>query len=216
MLEHDRFRDRGEAGRHLAARLEPLRGEDVVVLALPRGGVPVAAEVAAALQAPLQLLVVRKIGVPGAPEVAMGAIGTSGVRVLDTDLIDRLGITPTQVDAVERRERATLDARAARFRTALASDLVGRTAIVVDDGIATGATASVACAVARRLGAARVVLAVPVCAQDAVQRVPDTDELICLRTSADFGSVGAFYRSFAQVSDDEVATLLGDVRASGR
>lgn len=203
------FRDRMDAGRQLAARLDQLRGENVVVLGLPRGGVPVAAEVAAALGAPLDVIVVRKLGVPFQPEVAMGAIGEHGVRVLDRDLIERVGITPSQVEAVERRERATLEARIVRFRSDLPPlDLTGRTAVIVDDGIATGATASAACGVARTMGAAWVVVAAPVGAPDAVVRVEGADEVICLIQPPEFEAVGAHYLNFGQTTEAEVAELL--------
>ena len=157
------FADRVEAGRLQAQRLEPLRGRDAVVLGLPRGGVPVAFEVATARDLPLDVIVVRKLGVPFQPELAMGAIGEGGFRVVDADLISRARITSQDVDAVERRERTVLDARVARFRRGRERvDLTGRIAVVVDDGVATGSTARVACEVARHLGAAQVVLAVPV------------------------------------------------------
>lgn len=207
------FRDRVDAGRRLAARLAAMRGEDVVVLGLPRGGVPVAAEVAAVLGAPLDVIVVRKLGVPFQPEVAMGAIGEDGVRLLDQSLIERIGITAEQIEDVERRERAILAARIVRFRSGSPrQDLTDRTAIIVDDGIATGATASVACRIARSWGAGRVVVAAPVGAPDAVQRVQGADELICLIQPPDFQAVGAYYRNFGQTSETEVAQLLEDAR----
>jgi len=206
------FRDRVDAGRRLAARLADSSG-DVVVLGLPRGGVPVAAEVAAALGVPLDVIVVRKLGVPFQPEVAMGAIGEDGVRLLDQDLIERAGITPAEIESVERRERATLEARVARFRSGFERlDLAGRTAIIVDDGIATGATASAACRVARGLGAARVIVAVPVGGPDAVRRVQGADEVICLVQPPDFQAVGAHYRDFGQTSEVEVVKLLDEAR----
>ncbi|GHF04423.1 phosphoribosyltransferase [Pseudolysinimonas yzui] len=207
------FLDRADAGRRLAARLTSLRGPDVVVLGLPRGGVPVAAEVAAALEAPLDLIVVRKLGIPFQPEVAMGAIGEGGVRVLDEALVARAGVSAADVDAVERQERATLDSRVARFRTgAERLDLTGRTAIIVDDGIATGATATAACGVARQLGAARVIVAAPVGGPDAVPRVGGADDVVCLIQPPGFYAVGAHYRDFGQTSEEEVATLLAAAR----
>jgi putative phosphoribosyl transferase len=203
------FRDRVDAGRRLAVHLTPRRAPDVVVLGLPRGGVPVAAEVAKALGAPLDVIVVRKLGIPFHPEVAMGAIGEGGVRVLDEALIARVGVTPAEVAAVERRERETLDTRVARFRSGGARlDLTGRTAIIVDDGIATGATASAAAQVARRLGAARVVVAAPVGGTDAVDRVEGADEVICLLQPVAFQAVGSHYRDFGQTTEDEVVALL--------
>lgn len=207
------FQDRVDAGRRLAARLTPWSAPDVVVLGLPRGGVPVAAEVAAALGAPLDLIVVRKLGIPFQPEVAMGAIGEGGVRVLDDALIRRASVTQADVDAVERRERATLDSRVARFRSGGERlDLTGRTAIIVDDGIATGATATAACGVARQLGATRVIVAAPVGGPDAVPRVDGADDVVCLIQPADFYAVGAHYRNFGQTSEDEVAKLLASAR----
>lgn len=179
------------------------------MLGLPRGGVPVAAEVAAGLGAPLDVIVVRKLGIPYQPEVAMGAIGEGKVRVLDDDLVARAGVRPAELDAVERRERATLDERVARFLSGAARlDLSGRTAIIVDDGIATGATATAACRVARNLGATRVIVAAPVGSPDAARRIDGADEVVCLRQPPDFQAVGAYYRDFTQTTDDEVALLL--------
>jgi predicted phosphoribosyltransferase len=207
------FQDRTDAGRRLATRLARLRGSDVVVFGLPRGGVPVAAEVASALGAPLDVIVVRKLGVPFQPEVAMGAIGENDVRVLDLDLIRRIGITPAQVDAVERNERATLESRVARYHSGGGPrDLDGSTALIVDDGIATGATASAACEVARGLGAARVLVAAPVGAPESVRRVRGADEVICLRRPSRFQAVGDFYRDFGQTSDAEAEKLLEESR----
>ena len=180
-----RFRDRRDAGRLLAERLGPLRGQDVVVLGLPRGGVPVAAEVARALGAPLDVIVVRKLGVPSQPELAMGAVGEGGA------LRGQRRVAAPGCDVTERaragraRERAELESRAARFRGGRRRvPLTGRTAVVVDDGIATGSTARAACAVARALGAARVVLAVPVVRPRRPRAVlaADVDELVCLET----------------------------------
>lgn len=207
------FTNRTDAGRRLATRLEGVRGPDVVVLGLPRGGVPVAAEVARALDAPLDVIVVRKLGLPSHPEVAMGAIGQDGARLLDQDLIARLGVTTREIEEVERRERKTLDARIALFRAGHeAVDLTGRTAIVVDDGIATGATASAACRVARGLGAQRVIVAAPVGGPDAITRVQGADEVICLIRPPGFQAVGAYYLHFDQTSEAEVVELLSAAR----
>jgi putative phosphoribosyl transferase len=207
------FRDRADAGRQLAARLKNLGGEDVVVLGLPRGGVPVAAQVAAALGAPLDVIVVRKLGVPFQPEVAMGAIGEGGVTLWDADLISSLALSPDQVEAVRQKERRTLEARVQLFRAGRErQDLTGRTAVVVDDGIATGATASAACRVARALGAHRVVVAAPVGGPDAAQRVQGADEVICLTQPEDFRAVGGYYEDFGQTSEAEVVALLQDAR----
>ena len=207
------FVDRIDAGERLAARLDSLRGGDVVVLGLPRGGVPVAAEVAERLDLPLDVLVVRKLGVPWHPEVAMGAIGEGGARLLDRDLVDRLGVNAAQIDSVERAERATLAARVALFRASRDSvDLHGKTALIIDDGIATGATSSVACAMARDRGAAHVIVAAPVGGPDAVRRVQGADRVMCLLQPAGFEAVGAYYRDFGQTTDAEVVALLGAAR----
>lgn len=207
------FRDRTDAGVRLAARLEHLPREDAVVLGLPRGGVPVAAEVADRLSLPLDVIVVRKLGVPWQPEVAMGAIGEGSARVLDADLIARLGVTADQLAAVEQRERAVLAARSELFRGGHSRrDLTGKTALIVDDGIATGATASVACGIARDLGAARVIVAAPVGGPDAAHRVHGADAVICLLQPPGFQAVGAYYRDFGQTTDDEVIAALATAR----
>ena len=206
-----RFRDRSDAGRRLAQHLEKLRGQDVVVLGLPRGGVPVAAELAAALGAPLDVIVVRKLGVPFQHELAMGAVGEGGVLVVNQRVVGLAGVTPEELADAEQRERVELDSRVQRFRGGDRTrvPLTGRTAVLVDDGIATGSTARAACAVARALGAARIVLAVPVCARDtARQLAADVDELICLETPRDFVAVGQFYADFRATEDEEVVELL--------
>jgi putative phosphoribosyl transferase len=209
----DHFRDRTDAGRRLGEHLLPWRSPETIVLGLPRGGVPVAAEVATALGAPLDVIIVRKLGIPYQPEVAMGAIGEGGVRVLDDVLVARAGVSSGEVDAVERRERATLGSRVDRFRAGRERlDLTGRTAIIVDDGIATGATATAAAQVARQLGAARVVVAAPVGGADAADRIGDADEVVCLLQPPGFQAVGSHYRDFRQTSDDEVAALLAAAR----
>ena len=206
------FRDRTEAGRLLAARLSPFAAEHPVVLGLPRGGVPVAFEVAAALSAPLDVIVVRKLGVPDQPELAMGAIGENGVRVVDDHILRITGVQPREVDRVERRERAELERRVARYRGDRARvSLQGRVVILVDDGIATGSTARAACRVARALGASRIVLAAPVGPPDVAQRVADdADEVICVSQPEDFSAVGGAYQEFAQTSDEEVEQLLAE------
>jgi putative phosphoribosyl transferase len=203
------FADRAEGGRRLAELLEPLRGQDAVVLGLPRGGVPVAFEVATGLDLPLDVIVVRKLGVPFQPELAMGAIGEGGFRVLDTELVHRAGITAQEVDVVERRERAALESRVARFRRGRERvDLRSRIAVVVDDGVATGSTARVAGEVARHLGAARVVLAVPVAPIEATAGIAGFDQVECVSTPRPFVAVGHHYRDFSPTSDDEVVVLL--------
>ncbi|GAA2743287.1 hypothetical protein GCM10009868_16440 [Terrabacter aerolatus] len=203
------FDDRVDAGRQLSQLLASLRDEDVVVLGLPRGGVPVAAVVAESLGAPLEVIVVRKLGVPVHPELAMGAIGEGGVEVVDRDLLARAGVGPEDLATVERRERAVLDARVERLRRGrLRVDLHGRVAVVVDDGIATGATAKVACIVARQLGAERVVLAVPVAPARTVRELTEADTVVCVSTPERFRAVGEHYEDFTPTSDDEVVTLL--------
>jgi putative phosphoribosyl transferase len=204
-----RFRDRVDAGRQLAQRLGHLRGQDVVVLGLPRGGVPVAFEVAAALRAPLDVIVVRKLGVPFQPELAMGAIGEGGFRVEDRAVVSGARITLEEWQRVERHERRELEKRVALFRRGRGrADVRGRVAVIVDDGIATGSTARVACDIARRLGAAKVVLAVPVAPIETVGNMTGADEVVCVGTPDDFGSVGEYYDDFSATSDDEVILLL--------
>ncbi|MFG3012701.1 phosphoribosyltransferase family protein [Streptomyces cinerochromogenes] len=204
------FRNRLEAGRRLAERLEYLRGQDVVVLGLPRGGVPVAAEVAAALDAPLDVCLVRKLGVPYQPELGMGAIGEDGVRVINQEVLRGTGVSPDDLHLVEERERRVLHDRAARYRGATPPvSVAGRTAVVVDDGVATGSTARVACRIARARGAARIVLAVPVAPRDFARRLGgDADDMVCLENPWDFAAVGQFYGDFTQVEDEEVTACL--------
>lgn len=210
-----RFADRADAGWKLADRLEAYRGLDVVVLGLPRGGVPVAYQVACALDVPLDVVVVRKLGVPFQPEVAMGAIGEDGICVLDRDIIERARVTDDELAEVRRREEQVLERRLARYRRGRDRvDLRGRTAIVVDDGVATGSTARVACRIARGLGASRVVLAVPVGPPDTLHHVPEADTVVAVDEPEDFRAVGYHYQDFSPTSDDEVVVLLD--RASRR
>ncbi|MFJ9908815.1 phosphoribosyltransferase family protein [Streptomyces sp. NPDC101152] len=205
-----RFDDRRAAGRQLAWRLEFLRGQEVVVLGLPRGGMPVAYEVAQALDAPLDVLVVRKLGVPWQPELGFGAIGEHGVRVLNDDVLAQTGLSPGEQDAVEQAERAELDRRVLRYRPGGRPVPVdGRTVVIVDDGLATGATAEAACQVVRRQGAARVVLAVPVGPASTVAHLRTVaDDMVCLQSLHFLGAVGAWYHDFTQTSDAEVTALL--------
>lgn len=203
------FANRVDAGRRLARELASLRGQDLVVLGLPRGGVPVAYEVAAALDAPLDVIVVRKLGVPFQPELAMGAIGEGGARVVDHGLVARARVSEQEFAAVERRERALLESRVQRLRRGRGRvALEGRTAVVVDDGMATGSTARAACQVARHLGAGRVVLAVPVAAAETVRDFAEADQVVCVSAPEWFGAVGAFYNDFSPITDDEVIVLL--------
>ncbi|WP_310738981.1 phosphoribosyltransferase family protein [Microbispora sp. H10830] len=205
------FVDRRDAGLRLGERLRGLQGaEDAVVLGLPRGGVPVAFQVARALGAPLDVIVVRKLGVPYQPELGFGAIGEGGVRVVNSDVVRLANITRAEMAEVERRERAELERRARRFRAGREPvDLAGRTAIVVDDGIATGGTARAACQVARAHGASRVVLAVPVGAPETIASLRrDADEIVCLDTPDHFYAIGAWYDDFTQTSDEDVVECL--------
>ena len=208
----DHFRDRRDAGRRLAQALAGRDLMDPVVLGLPRGGVPVAAELARALDAPLDVLVVRKLGLPRQPEVAMGAIGERGARVLNHDIISSGGVSSSELARVEERERAELEARLVRFRgDAPPVDLRGRTAVIVDDGVATGATARVASLVARELGAASVVLAMPVGSPDSIaelEAMPEVDEVVCLSAPRGFMAVGMHYLDFTQTTDAEVQAIL--------
>ena len=205
------FLDRREAGRELAARLPSYRARnDVRVLALPRGGVPVGFEVAEALEAPLDVFVVRKLGMPGHPEFAIGAIASGGVRVLNEDAVRTYRVSTAVIDAVAQQELAELERRDREYRGGLPlSDLRNRTVILVDDGLATGSTMRAAVQAVRALGPARVVVAVPVGAPDiceAFARI--ADETVCARTPEPFNAVGLWYRDFSQTTDDEVRRLL--------
>lgn len=204
------FADRADAGRRLAEALGPLAQSDPVVLGLPRGGVPVAFHVAQELGAPLDVIVVRKLGVPRHPELGFGAIGEDGVRIISEDIVRRAGVGQADIAAVQQAEEAELSRRAREFRGGRPRvPLEGRTVILVDDGVATGATALAACAVARAQGAAHVVLAVPVAPPSAAARLrTEADELVCLSAPAGFSAVGEWYRDFGQTPDQEVVSLL--------
>jgi len=203
------FRNRVDAGRRLAARLGHVTG-DVVVVGLPRGGVPVAAEVATALGAPLDVIVVRKLGVPSQPELAMGAVGENGVRVINEDLVAEARVTADELRTLEAREQAEVVRRADRLRAGRARvPLAGRAVVAVDDGLATGSTARAACEVVRAQGAGRVVLAVPVAPRDWTVRLAGVaDEFIAVDTPERFLSVGQFYADFTQTTDAEVVDCL--------
>lgn len=210
------FADRTDAGRRLAPAVEHLREERPVVLGLPRGGVPVAHEVARALGAPLDVVVVRKLGVPYHPELGFGAIGEGGVRVLSDDIVRRSGVRQPELTAVEHAEEQELLRRARRYREGRPRVAVdGRTVIVVDDGVATGATAAAACQVVREQGAAHVVLAVPVAPPDVVERLHGAaDDVVCLSRPDLFSAVGEWYQDFAQTTDEEVITRLTEAAAA--
>lgn len=205
-----RFADRRDAGRRLAAALHDEEGANQVVLGLPRGGVPVAFEVASALALPLDVLVVRKLGCPWQPELGLGAISEGGIRLLNDDLIRDAGVTSNELEAVTRAEEAELRRRVARYRDGRAPvDLHGRTVLLVDDGLATGFTAQAAVEAARQHGARRVVVAVPVAPPDTVAELEGiADRVVCLTVPEDFTSIGGHYIDFSQTSDDEVRRLL--------
>jgi putative phosphoribosyl transferase len=203
------FADRVDAGRQLSERLLHLRGRDVVVLGLPRGGIPVAFQVAEALHAPLDVIVVRKLGVPYQPELAMGAIGEGGARVLNTDILALTGVTDQELLTVERRERTLLAERVADLRMGRDRiDLTGRTVVIVDDGIATGSTARVACDVARHLGATTVIMAAPVIPAEIVGALPGADVVVSVLGPRHLVAVGNHYRDFSATSEEEVRVLL--------
>ena len=205
------YRDRTEAGRVLAERLRPYADRnDVLVLALPRGGVPVAFEVAQALHAPLDVFLVRKLGVPGREELAMGALATGGVRVLNEDVVAALGISATTIDEVARAEEQELRRREQLYRgDRPAPDVLGRTVILVDDGLATGSTMRAAVAALRQQQPARVVVAVPVgAAETCAEFRGEADEVICARTPEPFYAVGLWYSDFTQTTDEEVHDFL--------
>ena len=208
-----RFQNRQDAGRQLAARLQEYAGrKDVRVLALPRGGVPVAHEIAAALDVPLSVFVVRKLGVPGHRELAMGAIATGGVRVLNQDVIRALGIVPSAIEEVTQQEERELQRREALYlRGRRPLDLHGCTAILVDDGLATGSTMHAAVMALRKLEPRRVVAAVPVAAIETCNRLRDeVDEMVCLHTPLTFAAVSLWYEDFSETTDAEIANLLDD------
>lgn len=206
-----RFQDRRDAGRQLAAKLASYAGDSgVLVLGLPRGGVPVAYEVARSLHAPLDVFVVRKLGVPGRRELAMGAIASGGMRVLNPDVIEALGISPAAVESVADRELLELERQQQVYRGQdPLPELSGRTVIVVDDGLATGSTMRAAVGTLRQSDPARIVVAVPVAAAETARRLREVaDSVVCLSAPPDFHAVSMWYEDFSQTSDEEVRNLL--------
>lgn len=212
------FSNRSDAGQQLAARLRHLRGERVVVLGLPRGGVPVAFEVARELGAPLDVIVVRKLGLPYQPELGMGAVGEEGVLVLNPEVIESAAVSQAELEDVEEREQAEVQRRARHYRGERPRQpLDGRVAVIVDDGIATGSTARAAGRIARAFGARRIVLAVPVAPGGWQERIgSDADEFVSVATPTPFYAIGQFYDDFSQTTDAEVATLLEQAAAPTR
>jgi putative phosphoribosyl transferase len=205
------FRDREDAGYQLAQKLEHLRGARVVVVGLPRGGVPVAAAVAKHLGAPLDIIGVRKLGTPGQEELAMGAIGEGGVKVMNNELIRHLAVTDDDIAREEVEQQEVLASRLALFRSGRPEvSLEGLTAVIVDDGLATGATAKVACEVARARGATKLILAVPVAPAEEAAHFPDADEIVVVATPEPFFGVGMHYDVFDQTDDEDVVRLLGE------
>src|SRR2546422_1830363 len=214
-----RFRDRGEAGRLLATKLRAYAGRpDVLVLALPRGGVPVAYEVARALGAPLDVFLVRKLGVPGHEELAMGAVATGGVRVLNDDVVRALQIPESMIDAVAAREQHELARRERLYRgNRPPPDVRGRTVILVDDGLATGATMHAAVKALRQQQPGRIVVAVPTASPEICEELrAEVDEVICAITPDPFYAVGLWYEDFSQTTDEEVRELLARSERAGR
>jgi predicted phosphoribosyltransferase len=211
MAAERQFADRRDAGRQLAGRLKAYaHRDDVTVLALPRGGVPVAAEIARALEAPLDILVVRKLGLPGQPEYAMGAIASGDVRVLNTQVLQQLAISYSAIDIVTRAETRELHRREKLYRgDRPMPSLEGRQVILVDDGMATGASMRAGAQALREMRPARIIVAVPVSAAETCHLIAqDADEVICARTPERFRSVGQWYERFEQTTDEEVRRLL--------
>ncbi|GAA5088001.1 phosphoribosyltransferase [Nocardia iowensis] len=205
------YSDRTVAGRALGKQLLDLRAAQPLLLGLPRGGVPVAAAVREIIGGDLDILLVRKLGVPWQPELAMGAIGEDGVRVLNQDVLSHIGITPQEFAEIEAAERVELDRRRAVWRgDAKPIPLDGRTVVIIDDGMATGATVVVACRVARLHQPVRIVVAVPVSSAEALRRVAaEADQVVCPLVPHSLGGVGTAYQDFHQLADEEVTALLG-------
>jgi len=205
------FGDRVEAGRHVAERLRAYANRaDVIVLGIPRGGVPVAFEVATELNVPLDVFLSRKLGVPGQEELAFGAVATGGVRVLDEELIESVGISKQEIEEITRKARAELERRERVFRGDRPPlDLQGKIAILIDDGIATGASMRAAIRALRQHKPARVVVAIPVAPLSTCHHLrPEVDELVCIHMPESFYAIGQFYADFSQVPDEEVTRLI--------
>src|SRR5215217_1176944 len=209
-MKRKRFKDREDAGRQLAQRLDRHRNEDPIVLALPRGGVPVGYEISHILRAPLDVFIARKLGAPERPELGIGAVAQGGVRILNTRTVRALGITKEYIESVTERETAEIGRRLRLLRGARPEPEVReRTVILVDDGLATGATALAAIRALRRRAPRRLILAVPVCAAQTAEAIgPQVDELACIETPSDLIAISLWYRNFHQVPDEEVVELL--------
>lgn len=214
--ESPRFTDRAQAGRLLAARLRELKMRKPLILALPRGGVPVAYEVARELGAPMEVLIVRKLGVPSHPEFAMGAMAESGYYRINPRVTRAVGVSEAEIETVLEHERDEIQRRLMQYRADRKLPcLAHRSVILIDDGLATGATARVACQYLRELGAEEIILAVPVCSPDVEEKMrEDITSLVCLRMPADFSAVGYFYDDFSEVPDDIVIGLLESARSA--
>ncbi len=214
--EETPFRDREDAGRRLAKRLERYRDEDPIVLALPRGGVPVGYEVARALNAPLDVFIARKLGAPGRPEFGIGAVAQGGVRILNERAVKALDISEEYIDRTAAEETEEIERRLRLLRgDRPAPELQKRTTILVDDGLATGVTAYAAIQALRQRAPQRLVLAAPVCAAQTAESLrPEVDELICLEAPSNLMAIGLWYQDFEQVQDEEVIALLESARSA--
>ena len=211
------FRDRNEAGDLLGKELAKKYGtrDDLIVLALPRGGVPVGARVARALNAPLDVFIVRKLGVPGHEELAMGAIASGGVRVLNQDVLSSIPLSPSAIGAVATREQTELERREHAYRgNRPPLNIKGRTVIIVDDGLATGSSMRAAVRALKKMGPRAIIVAVPVAARETCAGLRrEADDIVCLRTPEPFQAVGLWYEDFSQTTDEEVHRLLENVHA---